>query len=98
MSKSKTPQFPEVITHTDQLLREHHLLLLAPTDSSRHPILIDWETDKPASNSRVRKYVQGWMDDPGFPDHEVIEPPGARPDSSKHSNPQHLRSEVVWIA
>jgi hypothetical protein len=73
MSKSKTPQFPEVITHTDQLLREHHLLLLAPTDSSRHPILIDWETDKPASKSRVRKYVQGWMDDPGFPDHEVIE-------------------------
>lgn len=66
---------PERSSHTDQLLREHHMLLLQPPDSSPDGPwqLIDWQTMKPASKRRVRKYVQGWIDDPGFPSYEVIE-------------------------
>lgn len=73
--KKAKEQGPERIPHTDQLLREHHLLLLQPADSSPDETwqLIDWQTMKPAGKSRVRKYVQGWIADPGFPSYEVIE-------------------------
>lgn len=73
--KKAKEQGPERFSHSDQLLREHRLLLLQPADSSPDGSwqLIDWQTMKPASKSRVRKYVQGWIADPGFPSYEVIE-------------------------
>ena len=66
---------PHGTSHTDQLLRELYLLLLQPADSSPDGPweLVDWQTMRPASKSRVRKYVQGWIADPGFPSYEVIE-------------------------
>ena len=66
---------PERSSHTDQLLREHQLLLLQPPYSSPDGPweLTDWQTMRPASKRRVRKYIQGWIDDPGFPSYEVIE-------------------------
>ena len=74
-TKTKKERGPERGSHTDQLLREHQLLLLQPADSSPDGPwqLIDWQTMKPASKRRVRKYIQGWIDDPGFPSYEVIE-------------------------
>ena len=53
---------PERFSHTDQLLREHHLLLLQPADSSPDGSWTDRLADHEASQQGSRAEVHTGMD------------------------------------
>ena len=53
------------LTHTDELLRKHQLLLVC--GGGIPPQLIDWLSDDPASPARVQAYLLDLKNHPGFP-------------------------------